>query len=227
MKIKADIEAVITDFIKARKKYEEAKTAIESQKMNYTPVYLNQKRTELDNAFEQVINEADAKVNVIVQTAIDKITAKKNRRTDFKDSVAMALSYINAMGDNITDEMAMDLVKPLLGDYQTMRRFYLVLYEKLFTGEKINESEALVALSGYVNAVDMLKKIQVKFDGFFSKRDTLGTIELLGNSSISTAINIETVRIAFNKFVTREIDAYEKHLDIIEAIYAENSGVIA
>jgi len=243
MKIKADIQAVITEFIASKKIYDEGKIVLDAQQAVYTPIYLNQLRAKMDNAFEQVVHEADAKLNGIIQKAIDKIMTRKNRRSDFNDSVSTALSYINAMGDNLTDEMALDLVQPLLGDYQTMRRFYIVLYDKLYIGEMklpvsdyvnvfdmrgiAKESQTLFALQGYVDAVSMLKAIQVKFDGFFSKRDTLFAMELSGTSDIASAINIESVKKAFETHTLKEINIYEAHIDEIEKIYAVNAGVIA
>lgn len=218
MKIKAKIQSIITAYIADKKKYEAGKFALETSTI-YSAEYKGKLREEMDAKFRETCRYFDDKLNAVFQDAIDEIKGKRKSGADFHTNVTTALSYIGVIGDNITDRMAFDLVHPLLGDLQTMNRFYLILSDKL----NAYTDKTMLALAGYVDALDALKAMQSKFKNTFSKfnsPESPAGYELLGTSPTTDKLNEQMALDAFQIYTMRGVDSYERHMEAVEKIYS-------
>ena len=84
---------------------------------------------------------------------------------DFQLQISNAIGFINLLGDNLTDEQAFEMVKPFIGDYQTMKHFYAVLSNRYGKdGMKVTRFSL-----GLLNrAVSMLDVFRNNFANFFN-----------------------------------------------------------
>lgn len=141
---------------------------------------------------------------VTVQRYIDEITGKRaDKAADFQLKVSNALSFINMMGDDITDVKAFELVRPFFGDYPTMTHFAGALSSK-----KDKVYVTFKAVNGYNTLLRYLKFIVSSTP--FSYR--LGTYE----TDMERALKLQ--------MLNEKVDVFEKVLNFLNILYLADEG---
>lgn len=215
MKIKAPIQTLVTGFIEDKRKYETEKLVLD-QNPNYTPAYKNELRQKMDDEFERVTSAADSSLIALLKNAIDSIKGKSHSGAGFQVELSNTLAYISAMGDDITDRLAFDMVRPLFGDYLTMQRLLTVLVHK----PALSRGHTLAALSGYLDLVKLLEQLLADFEYSFRKAVSPAAMGVLGTSEVTTQINVDFMLQSFEAYIMRDVDEYEAKLDDLEKTYA-------
>jgi hypothetical protein len=155
-----------------------------------------------------VMEEKDAIVNSTIK-----------RPTDYQVQISNALKFIELAGDKLTDEQAFELVKPFLGDHQTMKYFYAA----------ISRMNGLYVTSSILGSFE---KIEKKFDVFhntyknFFNNGTYATNSLLAVMKESAIINdIEPIEELIQRFSDVIPASYEEAKDEIENNIQDKMGV--
>lgn len=97
----------------------------------YSSDHRQDKIREIKNAMLQVDDDFNAQLKTIIndeRTAIQKASISKS--SDFNQQISNALGFMTLAGDTLTDEQAMELITPFIGDFQTMHHFLTALDSK-------------------------------------------------------------------------------------------------
>lgn len=205
MSIKTKVNTLTASFKEAVDKYKKDKAALQESTV-YTAEYIAAEIVKLDVAMDSVVADSNAKLQDIFQEGIDEIRSNKAGGNDFESKLSNALTFINALGDRLTDETAFAMVQPFFGDYQTMNRLSMMLAGK----EGIPTTR--FAVSGYDMAISRLQEMQTKFRGMFNSfQHDAGLMVLVTNKYLITEIDSYEAFIArLDDYLTASADDAEK-----------------
>jgi hypothetical protein len=211
MFIKSKIETLTASFKEAANKFINDKTTLEKSTM-YSADFKADEIRKLKAEMQSVCDEANAKLQEILQEGIDEIRSKKGGGTDFESKLSNALSFINLLGNKLNDEDIFAMVQPFFGDYQTMHRFSMVLQSKA------DIPTTTFAVSGYDSAITQLKNMQINYRSAFvvpNEGDGMLTAKVLAFGLIKDAE-------AYEAFLGRLDDYLSASADEIEAVVAKH-----
>lgn len=205
MSLKTKVNTLTASFKEAVDKYKKDKAALQESKM-YSADYIASEIGKLDTALNTLVADSNAMLQTIFQESIDEIKSNKAGGSDFESKLSNALTFINALGDRLTDETAFALVQPFFGDYQTMHRLSMVL------AGKQGIPATMLAVSGYDNAIKLLQNIRTKYRGMFNSfRNDAGMLGLVTNQYLMTEIDAYEAYIArLHEYLSASADDAEK-----------------
>ena len=217
--IKKKIQQIIDSYNTAKRDIVEK---IEQWKNDtiYSDEYKNEKIKELEAdaaSYDALFNNKVKEVIAEEKKAI--IGEPESKPADYQVQISNALKFIELAGDKLTDEQAFELVKPFLGDHQTMKYFYAAL----------SRMNGLYVTSSILGAFE---KIEKKFDLFhntyknFFNNGTYTTNSLLAVMRESAIINdIEPIEELIQRFDDVIPASYEEAKDEIENNIQDKMGV--
>lgn len=205
MSIKTKVNTLTASFKEAVDKYKKDKAILQESTM-YSADYIAAEIANLDRAMNTLVADSNAMLRTIFQESIDEIKSNKAGGNDFESKLSNALTFINALGDRLTDETAFALVQPFFGDYQTMHRLSMVLAGK----QGIPATRFTV--SGYDAAIKQLQNIQVNFGAFFdSFQNDAGMLGIVTNQYLLTEVDTYEAYIArLYEYISASADDAEK-----------------
>lgn len=211
MSIKSKIETLSASFKEAVDQFNSSKLTLEKSTM-YAADYKADEIRKLKAEMQSVCDEANAKLQEILQEGIDEIRSKKGGGNDFESKLSNALSFINMLGNKLNDEDIFAMVQPFFGDYQTMHRFSMILQSKA------DIPTTLFAISGYDSAITQLKNMQINYKAAF-------TVPNEGDGALAAkmlAFGLIKDADAFEAFLGRLDDYLSASADEIEAVIAKH-----
>lgn len=161
MFIKSKIETLTASFKEAANKFINDKTTLENSNM-FSASFISEETRNLTSEMQSVCDDANAMLQAILQEGIDEIRGKKVGGNDFESKLSNALSFINMLGEKLTDISAFALVQPFFGDFQTMHRLSMAFESKA------NIPATTFAVSGYDSAIAKLKNMQINYKTVFT-----------------------------------------------------------
>lgn len=205
MFIKSKIETLTASFKEAANKFINDKTTLEKSTM-YSADFKADEIRKLKAEMQAVCNEANEMLKAILQEGIDEIRSKKGGGNDFESKLSNALSFIDLLGDKLTDESIFGLVLPFFGDYQTMHRLSMVLMNKT------DIPATQFAVSGYDSAITQLKNMQINYKAAFTvPNEGDGTLaaKMLAYGLIKDVDAFEAFLVRLNDYLTASDDDVE------------------
>lgn len=148
--IKTQIENVVKEINAFKKKvlnYEDDKKGIINS-IDFTQEAKKSKLEELEKSFVQKNKDVYDSINQILTGLNDLVMeANKTALNVTDEKLIKTIEFINAVRQNITDELLNDLIKPFIGNQKA-----LVLLKNMLNTNKVNIS--LKLLDKYIEAVE-------------------------------------------------------------------------
>lgn len=227
-KIKETIEKLIQNYKKVTDAYlaDLKKWEGELQKDSvHSESFIQGKIAEIKEEMQKQDKDFNGQLKAVVADTKEVIRNPKiTKPSDYQLQVSNALGFINLLGDKLTDEKAFDLVKPFIGDYETMNNFHDVFSSRY--GEK--GFNVTMASLGKAKMIEKdLEQLDSNFSNFFNSNTYEGSTMAFSiglNALLSDASTVEDKLVNFDDVIPT---SYKEVKESLEDEMKDKMGVEA